>query len=238
MERFYDGLYRVLSASKMAPARQHESVEEGHENGSPRFVDVFTPGDSFKKFASRRERSGLVLTNTASVPFRNSPRSTSSRPICIAASPSPGISVGTGPPLSSDSRGAISSRSVVARMGACGRSANSWRAVPPPCVTASLLRRLPFPRLWLGRLPATPHVRSSPVQNLGDACPAAWVGSRSACQSSRAGGTAMASLHSDRCKGQSHLSRGNDFKSGVERVARKRPQATIERGEDALAAVR
>jgi hypothetical protein len=45
-------------------------------------------------------------------------------------------------------------------------------------------------------------------------------------------------LHTDRRKGQSHLSRGNDFKSEVERVARKRPQATIERGEDAFAAVR
>ena len=35
-----------------------------------------------------------------------------------------------------------------------------------------------------------------------------------------------------------YLSRWNDFKSRVERVARKRAQTTIERGQDALAAVR
>ena len=41
-------------------------------------------------------------------------------------------------PHSRDNRGAMSSRSVVARIGACGRSAASRRAVPPPRVTATI----------------------------------------------------------------------------------------------------
>ena len=41
-------------------------------------------------------------------------------------------------PQSSDKRGAVSSLSVVARIGACGRSADRRRAVPPPRVTATI----------------------------------------------------------------------------------------------------
>ena len=61
-------------------------------------------------------------------------------PISVpAASTFSPMSVHTGTtPQYSDSRRAISSRSVVAKIGARGRSADSRRAVPPPRVTATI----------------------------------------------------------------------------------------------------